>query len=62
MLTLLQDPLCGSRFHSRPGPKADLEGARALGNLVLQVGLALVHGSWLFAPSFGLDQAAALVC
>lgn len=31
ILTLLQDPLCGSGFHSRPGPKADLEGARAFG-------------------------------
>lgn len=30
--------------------------------VVLQAGLALVHGSWLFAPGFGLEQAAALVC
>lgn len=35
---------------------------RVPGPLVLQVGLALVHGSWLFAPGFGLEQAAALVC
>lgn len=51
---------------SRTGPKAGPEDGRALGpmerTVVVKIGLILLPTSWLFAPSFGLEQAAALVC